>query len=89
MPCDEWRIIAYKANAARLQRDYLVSAEVTDLTADQRKKKVRKQTQTCIKASRKADEHRHQCSICKFEPPANFRDLGPWNEKLKKRVLLH
>jgi hypothetical protein len=87
MPCDEWRRIAYKANAARLQRDYLASAEVTYPTADQRREKVRQQTQTCIRASRKAEEHRHRCSICKVEPTANFRDLEPWNEKLKKRVL--
>jgi hypothetical protein len=88
MPCDEWQKLANKAKEAKLQRDYLASTEVTGVGANQLKKKLRIQSRTYIEASRRADEHRHQCSICKIEPPSHFRDLELGNEKLKKRASL-
>ena len=85
MPCDEWQKLSDKAKEAKLQRDYLAFPEATHVGAYQRKMKLRVQSRTYIQASRRADEHRHQCSICKIEPPSHFRDLELANEKLKKR----
>jgi len=68
MPCDEWMRLADKAKEAKLQRDYLGSTEVTDFSEARRKKRLRKQAQIYVDASRKADEHRHQCPACRIEP---------------------
>lgn len=79
MPCDEWKQLAAKEKADRLESHR--APKITGISQDQRKRIEEDRRASALSARQEMDRHRKSCLICNTEPMENFRDPDPWDNK--------